>query len=150
MMLATLYDHKKEPQKANEYYQKILDINKGFYAAANNLAWNLVQNGGNVDLALGLAQKAREANPNDPGVADTLGWIFYKKRTYLMAIGLLKESNEKYKDKNPEVLYHLGMAYLKNGDKSLAADSLSKAVASDIPFNGREEAKITLATLNTK
>ena len=50
----------KQPQKANGYYQKVLDLNKNFAPAANNLAYNYAQYGGNLDVALGLAQKARE------------------------------------------------------------------------------------------
>ena len=150
MMLGILHDQRKQPQKANEYYQKILDINKTFYPAANNLAWNLAHDGGNLDIALGLAQKARESNPDDPNVADTLGWIQLKKGHHLSALGLLKESNEKFKDKNPAVLYHLGMAYLKNGDKTLAADSLAKALALGMTFKGQDEAKKTLVDLRPK
>jgi len=42
-------------------------------ASRNNLAYNYVQYGGNLDVALGLAQKAREVNSTDAGIADTLG-----------------------------------------------------------------------------
>ena len=147
MMMGILYDLKSQPQKANEYYQKILDINKDFYPAANNLAWNYVEHGGSLDIALGLAQKAREANPNDPGVGDTLGWIYYKKGAYGTALELLRESSQKIKNTNPTILYHLGMAAHKIGDESLARDSLGKAVNSGQSFPGVEEAKKTLAAI---
>jgi tetratricopeptide (TPR) repeat protein len=150
MMIGVLYDRKNEPQKANEYYKKVLDINKSAALAANNLAWNYAQQGGNLDVALGLAQKARESNPNDPFIADTLGWINYKKGGYLTAISFLKESDEKFKSKNPEVSYHLGMAYLKNGDKALAADNLKRALASERTFNGRDDAKKALDDMTAK
>jgi tetratricopeptide (TPR) repeat protein len=144
-MIGILYDLKNQPQKANESYQKILDLNKDFYPAANNLAWNYAEHGGSLDIALGLAQKARETNPNDPSVGDTLGWIYYKKGAYGTALGLLRESSEKMKNSNPAVLYHLGMAAYKMGDESLARDSLTKAVSSGQQFPGVEEAKKTLA-----
>jgi tetratricopeptide (TPR) repeat protein len=149
MVLGIIYDKKNQTQKANEYYQKALDINKNFAPAANNLAWNYAHHGGNIDVALGIAQRAREANPTDPGIADTLGWINYKKGSYLTAISLLKESNEKFKGANPEVLYHLGMSHLKNGDKAAARDVLAKALATDRPFMGRDEAKKTLDSLKS-
>ena len=149
MMIATLYDRKNQPQKANDYYQKVLDINKSIAPAANNLARNYAQHGGNLDVALGLAQRAREVNSTDPTIADTLGWITYKKGSYLAAISLLKESNEKFKGTNPEVLYHLGMSHWKNGDKVAAKDALSKALATDRPFTGRDEAKKTLDSLKS-
>jgi tetratricopeptide (TPR) repeat protein len=147
MMVGILYDLKKQPQKSNEYYKKILDIDNNFYPAANNLAWNYAEHGGNLDIALGLAQKAREANPADAGVADTLGWIYYKRGIYGSALDLLKESNEKAKSSNPTILYHLGMAALKTGDKVLARESLSKSIALNQSFSGIDEAKKTLAAL---
>jgi len=150
MMIGILYDQKQQQKKANEYYQKVLDINKGNALAANNLAYNYSQYGGNLDVALGIAQKGREANPYDPSLADTLGWILYKKGSYLSAIELLKESNEKFNRANPEVLYHLGMAHLKNGDKSLAAENLKKSLTSEKNFNGRDEAKRALDELGLK
>jgi len=150
MMAAILYDRKSQSDKANEYYRKILDVNKDFVPAANNLAWNYAHFGGNLDVALGLAQRARELAPQDPGVADTLGWLSYKKGAYPTAIGLLKESNEGYKGSNAAVLYHLGMAYAKNGDKTLATDALGKALSSDKDFTGREDAKKALEELKSK
>ena len=147
MMVGLIYDMKKQPQKANEYYQKVLDLNKNFAPAANNLAYNYAQNGGNLDVALNLAQKAREANPDDPSIADTLGWIFYKKGSYATAIGLLKESNEKFKGQNPTVLYHLALAYDKNGDEKLAREPLQKALVLGQNFPDAAEAKKLLESL---
>jgi tetratricopeptide (TPR) repeat protein len=150
MMAAILYDRKAQSDKANEYYRKILDVNKNFVPAANNLAWNYANFGGNLDVALGLAQRARELAPQDPGVADTLGWLTYKKGLYPSAISLLKESNEGFKGNNPAVLYHLGMAYLKSGDKSLAAETLGKALSSEKNFAGIDEAKKTLEEIKPR
>jgi putative PEP-CTERM system TPR-repeat lipoprotein len=147
MMLGVIYDRRKETNKANEYYQKVLDINKNFAPAANNLAWNYAEYGGNLDIALGLAQKAREIRSDDPNFADTLGWIHYKKGTYLTAIGLLKESNEKFEGKNATVLYHLGMAYYKSGDKKLGRELLNKALSLNQNFTGAEEAKRIVGSL---
>jgi putative PEP-CTERM system TPR-repeat lipoprotein len=141
MMAAILYELKKDHRKANENYQKILDLDKNFTAAANNLAWNYAQYGGNLDVALTLAQKAREANPNDPGIADTLGWIYYKKGIYQTALSLLKESNEKYGGQNATVLYHLSLALEKNNEKSLAQETVKKALMASQGFAEVDDAK---------
>src|SRR5262249_15368314 len=55
MLLGAAYDQKQQYAKANEFYQKVLDINRDFAPAANNLAWNYAQYGGNLDTALSLA-----------------------------------------------------------------------------------------------
>ena len=148
MMTAVLYELKKDTAKANQYYQKVLDINKRFAPAANNLAWNFAEHGGNLDVALGLAQRAREASPNDAVIADTLGWIYYKKGAYGSAVSLLKESNEKFMRKNPSVLYHLGLAYQKNKEKDLAKQALTQALNLGQEFPEMAEAKQALAALN--
>ena len=115
MLLGVLHDQKQQYDQANRYYKKVLELDKNSALAANNLAWNYAQYGGDLDAALTLAQKARELSPNDENIAHTLGWIYYKKGMYLRAIGFLKESSEKFKDRNPTVLYHLGMAYSQKG-----------------------------------
>ena len=97
-----------------------------------------------------MAQKARELSPNDENIAHTLGWIYYKRGVYLRAIGLLKESSEKFKDRNPTVLYHLGMAYSKKGDNTLAKESLLKALKLDQNFPEAKEAKQALDEIGAK
>jgi len=150
MLLGVLYDRKQQHDQANRYYQKVLDLDKNSAPAANNLAWNYAQYGGNLDSALTLAQKARELSPDDEGIADTLGWIYYKKGAYLTAIGLLKESSLKFKDLNPTVLYHLGMAYSKKGDTALAKESFSKALRLNQNFREAKDAKQALDEIGAK
>jgi tetratricopeptide (TPR) repeat protein len=150
MMIGTIYDRQKQTAKANEAYQKVLDIDKSFAPAANNLAWNYAEHGGNIDVALALAQKAREARANDPSVADTLGWVHFKKKSYSMAISLFKESSEKFKDANPTVLYHLAQAHDKNGEEEMARQSLKKALALNTEFAELQDAKKLLASLGGK
>jgi tetratricopeptide (TPR) repeat protein len=108
--------------------------------AENNLAWNYAEHGGNIDVALSLAQHAREQAPDDPRIADTLGWIYYKKNTYLNAIALLKESVGKMPN-NPVIRYHLGMAYFKNDEKETARKELEQALKLNPNFPGADEAR---------
>ena len=151
MVLGALHSQKQQHAKANEYYQKVLDINKNFAPAANNLAWNYAEYGkGSLDIALGLAQKAREFSSENPDIADTLGWIYYKKGVMYSAVSLLRESSEKLNNKNPAVLYHLGMAYYQSGETALARETLSKALEIDAGFRGAEEAKKALAAIEAK
>jgi tetratricopeptide (TPR) repeat protein len=146
MMLGIIHEQKKEYEKAKARYEKILGLNSKFAPAANNLAWLLIEQGGNLDVALNYAQTAREQQPNDPSIADTLGWLYYKKNAYLLAIGLLKESVEKLPT-NPFVQFHLGMAQYKNGDKENAKKALQTALKLDQNFPGADEARKALAEL---
>lgn len=147
MLIATMHDRKKEHAKANQYYEKILALNGNFAPAANNLAWNIAEHGGNLDVALRWAEKARENDPHNPNVADTLGWVVYKRGLFAKSIELLKESSEKFSNKNPAVLYHLGMAYYRGGHRDQARATLSKALSLDRNFTGAAEAHRTMAVL---
>ena len=114
--------------------------------AANNLAWNYAEHGGNLDVALSLAQQAKEQLPDDPNVSDTLGWIYYKKHAYLKAISMLEESVEKLGN-HPVVRHHLGMAYFKSGETAKAKQELETALSLSDTFPGADEAKKTLKQL---
>ena len=74
---------------ANKEYRKVLTLSPKHPLAANNLASNLADGGGNLDEALKFAQIAREAVPEDPNVGDTLGWVYYKKGLVETAYPLL-------------------------------------------------------------
>src|SRR3990172_336497 len=144
MLLGSIHDMQQKYQQANQYYQKVLDVDRNSAVAANSLAWNYTQHGGNLDVALTLAQNAFQMSPDDENIAHTLGWIYYKKGGYLSAISLLKESSKKFQDRNPTVLYHLGLAYKKNGDSALAKESFSKALRLNQSFQEAAEAKQAL------
>ncbi|HEX7958788.1 MAG TPA: tetratricopeptide repeat protein [Terriglobales bacterium] len=132
-------------QKAQEAYRRSISLESNNPTAKNNLAWIYVQHDGNLDLALRLAQEAKEAAPQDPRIADTLGWIFTKKGAYDMAADNFKQSLEK-NPKSPTYLYHLGFAYYKMGRLSDAREELTAAL-SNPNFSSAAEARALLATI---
>ena len=146
MQLGVIYEQQGKTDKATEYYKKTLDINPKFAPAANNLAWLYAEHGGNLDVALSLAETAKEQQPEDPGISDTLGWIYYKKQAYLKAITLFKESLQKDQN-NPVIHYHLGMAYYGKGDKKLAREELSASLKINDKYPGSEDATKVLSEL---
>ena len=146
MMMGIIHESRKEYDKAQARYENILRLNSKSAPAANNLAWILVEQGGNLDRALSYAQTAREQSPNDPSIADTLGWVYYKKNAYLLAMTHLKEAVEK-SSSDPVILFHYGMAQQKTGDRAGATQSLQTALRFSQTFTGSEEARKTLAAL---
>jgi len=129
------------------HYRKILEIEPKFASAGNNLAWLIMEEGGNLDEALTLAENARAQQSDNPAIADTLGWIYYQKKGYLKAVSLLKEVVEKLPE-NPEAKYHLGMALYKKGDEVQARKTLEAAFQLSPDFPGSDEARATLKSLN--
>jgi len=127
-VLGTLEESRGDVVKAEAYYKKSLQIQPQQPIAANNLAYRMLQNGENVDVALTLAQTARQAMPNSSSTADTLAWAYYYKGTYSFARDLLEDAI-KTAPNDPALQYHLGMVYSKLQDKGNAALHLKKAVS---------------------
>lgn len=146
MLLGMIYQGRKEFDKAKARYEEALKLDSKFAPAANNLAWMLAEQGGNLDVALSHAQTAREQQPDDPHIADTLGWIYYKKNAYLLAVNLLKEAVGKLPNE-PIVQFHYGMVQYKNGDAAGPKKALQASLKLSKDFAGSEEAQKTLGGL---
>ncbi|MGA2888179.1 MAG: tetratricopeptide repeat protein [Terracidiphilus sp.] len=142
-ILGNLEELQGDIHKAEDYYKKALQIQPAQPIAANNLAYLMLQNGGNMDVALTLAQTARRGMPNSANSADTLAWAYYHKGTYGFARDLLEDAI-KNDPSSPVRQYHLGMVYSKLGDKSNAAMHLKKAIllAPDSPV--AKDARVAL------
>ncbi len=120
-----IYESRQDWDHAKQQYQKVLEIQPDNPLASNNLAYVMLQQGGNVDVAFAMAQTARRQLPDNPNAADTLGWAFYNKRVYTSAISLFKEAVKK-EPNNPLYTYHLGLAYAKAGQHDPARQQLER------------------------
>ena len=147
MLLGQIAEMKGTPNEAIPHYKKVLEMEPDNAVVKNNLAWIYTENGGNIDVALHLAEEAKEQRPDDPSISDTLGWIYIKKQNYEAAIRLLRASVAK-NPADPAYQYHLGMAYYYSGDKASAKEALqvSLKLKPDAPQAGEE--KRLLETLN--
>jgi len=145
-MIAIIYDSQKKFDLSEKHYRAALQINPQFAPAANNLAYILAESNRDLNEALILAQTAKEKMPEDPNVMDTLGWVYYKKGLYDLAIGKFKDSLAKTPENAP-VVFHLGMAYNKKGEGDKARAELERALQLDVNFTGAEEARKVLAEM---
>jgi Flp pilus assembly protein TadD len=101
------------------------------------------EEGTNLDVALNRAQTAKAALPDDPDVNDTLGWVYVKRGLPALAVAPLEQAIQK-KPTEPTYHYHLGLAYLKAGDKDRARPALERALRLSSSFQGAADAKRTL------
>jgi tetratricopeptide (TPR) repeat protein len=146
MILGMLYHGQGDTPNARDMYETILEIQSDFAPAANNLAYILAEEEGNFDKALQLAETARGADPDNPQIADTLGWILYRRGTYDRAVSLLKEAATKMPD-NAEIQYHLGMTHFKLNQHEEAWLALKRALELSSDFPGANEARDVYAAL---
>jgi Tfp pilus assembly protein PilF len=145
-ILGSLEESRGDTRKAEDYYKRALQIKPEQPAATNNLAYLMLQNGENVDVALSLAQTARRAMPDSPNSADTLAWAYYHKGTYVFARDLLEDAIKK--DPNSAGMqYHLGMVYSKLNDKNNATIHLKKAISLAPDSQAAKDARAALQGL---
>ena len=128
MLSGMFYELRGDLSQALERYEQVLALSPNFVPAANNAAYLYAEKFGDLDRGFILAQRARDIAPGDGNLADTLGWIAYRRGETVWALILIHEAAEALPD-HAVVRYHLGMAQLAMGKEQDAADSLRRALA---------------------
>jgi len=143
-MLGDLFQAKGDLAQAAHFYEAALAVDSNSGVAANDLAWVYAKQNTNLDVALGLAQKAKRLLPEVDSVTDTLAWVYYKQGLYSAALPLLRECVGK--SPNHAVFrYHLGMTFLASGDKAEGRKQLAAALKSGLAGDDAEQAQKALA-----
>jgi tetratricopeptide (TPR) repeat protein len=145
-LIASLEEGRGNSAKAEQLYQKILALQPNYAPAANNLAYLMLTESKNLDVALSLAQVARQGMPDLPHSADTLGWAYYNKALYGLAVDLLEEAVRKA-PQNATYHYHLGMAYQKKNEPGRARMHLEKTLQLDPKYAKAGEIRELLRSL---
>jgi tetratricopeptide (TPR) repeat protein len=152
--LAALFEREGRLDDARQMYEEVLRLNQDMPVVKNNLAWLLANSpnpsAADLDRALELAQSAKEALPNNPSVADTLGWVMYKKEVCPAAISLFHEAIAAYPESHPlrgTVRYHLARGYECNGETERAISELQRALDEVPSFAERKETEQLLEKL---
>jgi tetratricopeptide (TPR) repeat protein len=125
--VGNLYLEKNDLETARKYYAQALEADPNFAVANANMAWVDAQEGKNLDVALGMAQKAKSLMPEAPTITDTLAWVMYKKGNYSGAIPLLEECVKKTPD-SAQFHYHFGLALVAAGQKEPGKAQLQAAL----------------------
>lgn len=119
-------------QAAEQYYRRVLSIRPDEPIASNNLAALYGDHGiGNGDEAIRLGQDVVRRFPNNPGFADTLGWVYHRKGLHASAVEQLQKAVSgaaKLGGDNSLYRYHLGMALAAKGDRAAARRELQKSL----------------------
>jgi tetratricopeptide (TPR) repeat protein len=129
-------------KEAEDFYRKALQANPNNDLAANNLAYILAEDGGDLQAALQYAQNVKKRKPEDANIADTLGWVYFK-------LGRLESARDQaefaaaHDPRSGEIQYHLGMIYKSRNERGKAEEALKKALASP-DFKEKNQAEAAL------
>lgn len=156
-LLGILEDARDNASEAEKNYRKTLEITPDAPIAANNLAWLIANNNGNLDEALQLAQAAVKKSANNAGFYDTLGWVYFKKGLYSPAVEQFKkavaldaaDASRSGNAPNPSYRLRLGMALASAGDKPSARKEVEISLQNEKNLSRQEaeDAKNLLASL---
>ena len=100
--------------QAEADFLKALDLNPDQPSVLNYLGYSWIDMDMNLDRALGMIEKAVEAQPQDGYVVDSLGWAFYKLGRIDEAVETLERA-VMLRPNDAEINDHLGDAYWKAG-----------------------------------
>ena len=152
-LLGILEDSRGNRADAEKHYRRALEIAPETPIAANNLAWLIVENKGNLDEALQLATASVAKNQTVAGFYDTLGWVYLKKGLYSPAVQQMRKAialDEKTgKAVTPGYRVRLGIALAYSGDKVSARREVETSLRSEGEMSQKEitDAKKVLASL---
>jgi tetratricopeptide (TPR) repeat protein len=90
ILSAQVYEYVGNVDRARQTDQDALKVDPNSYQAMSNLARLNADHGGSLSDALELAQRAEAAQPDDAGVNDPLGWIYYRQGLYRSAVPALE------------------------------------------------------------
>lgn len=113
-------------EEAAQCYEEVLKRTPNNPLTLNNYAYLLAEANTRLDEAEAMANRALAAEPDNPVYLDTLGWIYYRQGRYQQAVHLLEQAVQDA-PQEPELRYHLGMAYWMRGRLPEARVELRKA-----------------------
>jgi len=117
MKIAQLYLQTSRDEKASDYYNQVLQLEKDNVLALNNLAW--VNHKMGKEGALALAKQAYLLAPNSATVADTYGYILGQKGDLKNAVMILEKAVA-LNSKLAAIKIHLAEAYSLMKEKERA------------------------------
>jgi putative PEP-CTERM system TPR-repeat lipoprotein len=130
---------------ARKQYEAILKQRPTHIETLNNLANVLMVT--RDPEAVAMAERALQADSNNPKLMDTAGWANHLVGKADRALQLLREARLRAPDV-PDIHYHLGAVLAKSGRSGEAREELKAALRGNANFGSADEARKLLATLN--
>lgn len=107
-------------------YREALRLDPENPSVMNNLAFALAETNGDLNEASQMAQRALQKSPDNSEFADTLGWIYLKKKAIPSAVQVFERIRQRQTN-NVTYRIHLAMALLESGDVKSAHRELVAA-----------------------
>ncbi len=152
-LLARLYVMSGERAKAREILEKVLADNPSMSSLKNDLAYLLAEDEVDLDRALELAKDAQREMGGSANAADTVGYVYYRKRLYAAALQQFRyaielSGNETGGREDPGYHYHMGLTLYAMGRNEQAARSMERSLEIDSEFTEAADARRILEAVS--
>ncbi len=121
--LAEILTTHKYRDEAIQVYQELLNHHPDYPILLNNLAW--IYRNTDSQKAISLSKRAHELAPQSPSIADTYGWLLYRKGEYKAAHAILSRAA---KSGTASIRYHLAETLATLNKKDQALELLNQLV----------------------
>lgn len=128
--IGLIYDGLGNYEDSDNYYSRAIRIDSNDATVNNNYAYSLSKRKINLDVALLLAQKAIEKEPENSAFLDTIGWVYFALENYSKAIEYIQKAVD-FGGERPVILEHLGDALFMNGETERAIEVWKRALELD-------------------
>jgi tetratricopeptide (TPR) repeat protein len=152
-LLARLYVMSGETSKAREVLEKVLEENPSMASLKNDLAYLLAEDEIDLDRALELAKDAQREMGGSANAADTVGYVYYRKRLYAAALQQFRYAIELSRNEaggrvDPGYHYHMGLTLYAMGRSEQAARAMAQSLEIDSEFSDADDARRILEAVS--
>ena len=131
--------------EAIEYGLMIWNLSPTEVTNANNTAWIIATEKGDLNKAEEILEVVMRLVPDHPQILDTRGWVAHLKGDLQGATGYLERSVRK--QDNPEARYHLARTYEARERTDEARENYQRALELGLSDDMKEDAEQRLAKL---
>ncbi len=122
-----LHERNGDSDKALQIMEDVLKMEPDYPNALNFVGYLWAEKGIKLDEAELMIKKALSKKPNDGAIIDSLGWVYYKKGNYQLALAELLRANELVPD-DPTIAEHIGDTYISLKEYSKAFPYYEKSI----------------------
>jgi tetratricopeptide (TPR) repeat protein len=106
--------------------KEVIKKDEKFSSALNFLGYLYAERGENLEEAASLIKKALEIKPDDGFYLDSLGWVYFQKEDYPLALKTLLKANE-FAPNEGVILEHISDVYKALGNEAKALEFIEAA-----------------------
>jgi tetratricopeptide (TPR) repeat protein len=126
---AVYYEKKGEYSACVDVLKQVISNDASHAVALNFLGYLYAERGENLDQAEELIKRALEIRPGDGFFLDSLGWVYFQKKDYPLALETLLKANELTPNEGV-ILEHIAETYQALGDRKKALEFMEAATKS--------------------